>query len=828
MGVGASTSSPIDVNSAVAALLTAPEDAAWTAARDRLLPSELHVPAPALFAALHPSHLRELAAAHPRALALLLDYAVGLMVTAARGTGGAAAHVAALNAARLLTRALPPLLSGGEGGAGFVARLFWEDLLPAGGGAAGDAWVAREEAAGEAVARGAAVAFDAPFDGPPAPGEATPQPPPHPRAPLGVALVNATLSLLFCPGLTVHPMAWEAYEARVAARPRDEGAGGGGGGGDAAAQAPAAVAAAAADTAPPPPPPLTPPADDPAPAPANTTANTVWPSLLWAGGAAFPNLRLPPAREEWLRARAELLRLLIVLLSAPLFALPHTAVAGPPRSPFSDALTLGAAPWAPTLFFSLLNTACGHDAGGGLGAAVPYAGTLLGGGGAAEALTPLCFQALLLLLVYAPHALAAPQKEGDPLPLSQFNIFRHMLATLSAPADLRFVWGGVCRLLQASAPPATALPGAAYRALPFQADVALFAWALVEGCPAAPHYLHGAGGGGAGMALLPELAAPLLHLALCNRQSAVRAPLVQLAVLLLLRLSAGRAFGVALNARLGARGVAALPVELPPLDGEDGGAHVDVLLLVVHKLVVDGGPAHTQLLPLLLTLVQNVAPFAKGLSMAASARLLGLLEVFSSPRYLFAGEKHWTVTAQVLGILNSILRYQFESNAALVYSLLRRRELLERLATLTLAGFREGEAVARAAAATAGASGAAGTGLEPLAGLGAAPPAADAAALPPRPPHRPRARTPAPAASAALTDAWWEAARVTLPLQPLLHMVAYLAPRVEEAGKEGADEETLLALLRRETMAGVLPPPEPIVCVNQLCLVKLCLFFEPH
>jgi hypothetical protein len=775
-----------DIVSAVSALLSnAPSESAWRDARDRLLSSTLELPTAPLFQSLHASHVRELAFKQPHSVALLLDHAIGLLAAAGAPGAGAAGHTAALNAARLLARLLPALMEEGQGGGAFCERYFWEDALPAvgSGGDAGVVWAARPARA---------LAADAPFEAaaPAAPADCSPP---------GLALTHALLALLFCPNLTVHPYSWEAYEARCA-----EAAAAAAGGGTAAAAAD--PAAGGAPGAPPPPRALTP-------------ANSVYPSLVWAGGAVFPTLRPPPARDEWLRARVDLLRLLLALLSGPLYAAPGGGGGGgPPRSRFGDALTGGAAPWAPTLFFSLLNTACGYAPGGGLDG-VPYAGALLGGGGAGEAVAALSLQALLALLDYAPH-------EGSNGEAPAFNVFRHLLARLEAPADLAFVWGGVGRLLKAAAPPpAGALPGPAWRELPLQAEALCLAWALVDGCPAAPHYLHGVGAGDA----LPALVAPALALLLASRKPPGRGAVAQLAALLLSRLSAGRAFGVALNTRLGPRGVSALPRELPPIDGDDGGAHVDVLLLVIHRVVVDGGPATAPLLPLLLALLSNVAPYAKALSQVASTKLLALLELFATPRFLFANERHVQITAQVLGVLNALVGYQFESNAPLVYAMLRRRELFSRLATASPRACREAEAAAAAAAApstataaplllpaalspAAAAAGAAGTGLEtpPLAPPPAPPPAPAA----PQPP----ARKPA---AVAVTDEWWEGARAQLPLKPLLHMIEYLAPRVDSAAP-AADEEALLALLRRETLAGVLPPPLPIVCVPRFFYTPYC------
>jgi hypothetical protein len=269
---------------------------------------------------------------------------------------------------RLLTRLLPIVFEGGEGDP-FLQKLFWEGQVPTAvqqhvqplpvaaapatapaAAPAASAATAPSTEAGAPAAAAPATAAPAPApasggddgdddeDGPAAggayskhPGTAhitweplAQQPGAPPRAPLGTALTHAVMRALFLADFTVDSGQFDVYAAKRAqpAHPHTHDPGTGAGApapaaGQAQAGAEGEEAAAAADAAAAAPPPVVP-----------DEANAVWPMLLWKGGAVFPNLS-PPANAKWTANRAELLRLLIALVSITLYAPPS------PMSPVS-------------------------------------------------------------------------------------------------------------------------------------------------------------------------------------------------------------------------------------------------------------------------------------------------------------------------------------------------------------------------------------------------------------------------------------------------------------------------------------------------------------
>lgn len=112
------------------------------------------------------------------------------------------------------------------------------------------------------------------------------------------------------------------------------------------------------------------------------------------------------------------------------------------------------------------------------------------------------------------------------------------------------------------------------------------------------------------------------------------------------------------------------------------GTHADLLVTVFHKIITTG---HQRLQPLfdcLLTILVNVSPYLKTLSMVASTKLLHLLEAFSTPWFLFSAPTNHHLVFFLLEIFNNIIQYQFDGNSNLVYTIIRKRQVFHALANL--------------------------------------------------------------------------------------------------------------------------------------------------
>lgn len=260
-----------------------------------------------------------------------------------------------------------------------------------------------------------------------------------------------------------------------------------------------------------------------------------------------------------------------------------------------------------------------------------------------------------------------------------------------------------------------------------------------------------------------------------------------------------------------------LPSDFPALcsqvSGEVGAiTGNDVLVLTLHKAVVDSCPRLTPLLPTLLTILQNTAPYTKNLSLYASQRLIALVDVFSSPRFLFSREHNWRLIAQALGALTSLLQHQFESNPTLVYTLLTRKIVILGLVELTLESWEARKKLRQqqSSASSHGVLEETRNGATKQTGSETEKVAAFQASQPPQVENLQRAEV---LESWSPNHHWWSECKRNLPLQFLTSAINYLAPRVETfaALNPSMDAQGIIGYLKRETLTGVVPPPGNVV-----------------
>jgi hypothetical protein len=756
--------------------------------------------------------------------------------------GGAASALRVMNAVRLLTRLLPIVFENPAASAGFVDQLFWQNRIPAlpdsptgvssseAGVAAVNATAAAPAAAPPAAASGAAE--------PSEPSEPVRWEPLHPgataadRPPLGRQLVHAVMRCLFFPGLTVTLAQWDMYATRKETA-------------EAAAEAAAAAAAAAGDTA----------AASGSAAPVAAVrvqdSNAVWPMLMWTGGVTFPPV--PRSADPGHMAnRIELLRLLVATCSQPLFCMPDAH--NPPRSRFMDELTGGACPFAPTLFYSLLNEALAYDP---VGWGIPYASAMV-----TDRDEPMCtaaLQALILLLDYSPKVAAAAAassggSEGtaaDAAGLAQFNVFRMLLSSISDPSDVGRLLSAFARLLASIPAAQESLLPQSRKPIAFHRELLVLLWKLLDENEAFHRFVL-VGSNAAGDSSV--LVAPLLYLMWQGRNDVTQVGLVHLCTFILLLLSGERSFCVSLNR---AAGMQPLP-DMVPGSYTATSSLSDLAILTFHRLIVDGHPGLSTLYSCFLTIIANLSPYAKSVSPAASAKLLSLLELFSAPRFLFAQPNNYAYCQMLVEAFSNIIQYQYESNGVTAYLMVTRREIFERLASLNAdewaasslgaattaaapdqprqepgaptAAERDEDAAARrnlvdrlaqdryvaGGAKPAPVLSTDGTLVSPSGASTAGEPSGEQEA-PPATAQAPTSANGAGKDEAQIwrpSEAWFSTVRPQIPLSAPLRLIAYLAPLISEHIRiNGAlqNDEDIIEFLRFTTVVGVLPVPHPIL-----------------
>lgn len=368
---------------------------------------------------------------------------------------------------------------------------------------------------------------------------------------------------------------------------------------------------------------------------------------IWAAGVGFA--RNPPRNSAHDAARTELLRLLLTCCSDTIYRTPSNTTA---HNKWITYITSSENRHALPLFTSLLNTVCSYSPEG-LG--LPYNHLLFN-----DTLEPLVEVALQILIVTLDHDTEPDENEKVP-----DNLFINYLSRIHRDEDLQLVLAGVARLLN-NPLLQTYLPNSAKKVHLHQELLVLF-WKICDYNKKFMYYVLKSSD-------VLEILVPILYHLNESRADHSRVGLMHIGVFILLLLSGERNFGVRLNKPY----TATVPMDIPVFTG----THADLLIIVFHKIITTG---HQRLQPLfdcLLTILVNVSPYLKTLSMVASSKLLHLLEAFSTPWFLFSHPNHHQLVFFLLEMFNNIIQYQFDGNSNLVYTMIRKRAVFHSLATL--------------------------------------------------------------------------------------------------------------------------------------------------
>lgn len=228
-----------------------------------------------------------------------------------------------------------------------------------------------------------------------------------------------------------------------------------------------------------------------------------------------------------------------------------------------------------------------------------------------------------------------------------FNIFRRLLGSIETPDQLNFIYKGFVRLLNNTyQAEKTYLPYSITRVTIEQELLILF-WKCLEEIPAfMPYILKSCD--------ITQVLVPICYFMLEGRKDISKVGLMYLCTFTLLKLSGERNFSVALNKPYHLQ----LPVDIPLFTG----SYADLLIIVLHKLVVSGTEKLSALYSCFLTIICNISPYCKSLGTVASIKMINLLQLFTSPKFLYASESNHVYVCMLLESLNNIIQYQYEGN----------------------------------------------------------------------------------------------------------------------------------------------------------------------
>ncbi|XP_023676323.1 protein HID1 isoform X2 [Paramormyrops kingsleyae] len=387
---------------------------------------------------------------------------------------------------------------------------------------------------------------------------------------------------------------------------------------------------------------------------------------IWEAGVGFA--QSPPLNYIHDLNRTELLKLLLTCFSEAMYLPPSSEnnILNPWVTFFCSTDNRHALP----LFTSLLNVVCAYDP---VGYGIPYNHLLF-----SDYREQLVEHAVQILIVTLEHEGGAAPGHSQPLDstgspaslddqdfVGPDNLFVNYLSRIHREEDFGFILKGLARLLT-NPLIQTYLPNSTKK-IQFHQELLVLFWKLCDFNKKFLFFVLKSSD-------VLDVLVPILYYLNDARADQSRVGLMHIGVFILLLLSGERNFGVRLNKPYAVR----VPMDIPVFTG----THADLLIVVFHKIITSG---HQRLQPLfdcLLTIVVNVSPYLKSLSMVASNKLLHLLEAFSTPWFLFSVSQNHHLVFFLLEVFNNIIQYQFDGNCNLVYAIIRKRSVFHQLANL--------------------------------------------------------------------------------------------------------------------------------------------------
>ncbi|CAL1588251.1 unnamed protein product [Knipowitschia caucasica] len=380
---------------------------------------------------------------------------------------------------------------------------------------------------------------------------------------------------------------------------------------------------------------------------------------IWEAGVGFA--QSPPLNYIHDLNRTELLRLLLTCFSEAMYLPPSSdnSILNPWVTFFCSAENRHALP----LFTSLVNVVCAYDP---IGFGIPYNHLLF-----SDYREQLVEQAVQILIVTLEHDGGPPRRPVSPASIEEQefagpeNLFVNYLSRIHREEDFDFVLKGLARLLT-NPLTQTYLPNSTKK-IQFHQELLVLFWKLCDFNKKFLFFVLKSSD-------VLDILVPILYYLNDARADQSRVGLMHIGVFILLLLSGERNFGVRLNKPYSLN----VPMDIPVFTG----THADLLIVVFHKIITTG---HQRLQPLfdcLLTIIVNVSPYLKSLSMVSANKLLHLLEAFSTNWFLFSLAQNHHLVFFLLEAFNNIIQYQFDGNCNLVYAIIRKRNVFHQLANL--------------------------------------------------------------------------------------------------------------------------------------------------
>eukprot|EP01124_Arcella_intermedia_P005735 TRINITY_DN13387_c0_g2_i1.p1 TRINITY_DN13387_c0_g2~~TRINITY_DN13387_c0_g2_i1.p1 ORF type:complete len:796 (+),score=170.98 TRINITY_DN13387_c0_g2_i1:160-2388(+) len=284
-------------------------------------------------------------------------------------------------------------------------------------------------------------------------------------------------------------------------------------------------------------------------------------------------------------------------------------------------------------------------------------------------------QLLGILLEYRQSPLVAnraplnAEKNASQDTVQLKNTLAEHLANLSHPDDLSLLWNGIITILNnpliatnTYLPYSTKLTSA-------RQEMLIFLW---HNLMISKNFLEW----GIKHNKLMDITYPIIYYLHEGRKDQPQLGMVHLGIFILFYLSGYREFAVALNTPFN---------KVPRFTSQNH--YVTFSDFLISSLILIICDSHERIHPLrecCLTILANITPYTKTLSLITANNLLKLFTLITKPKFLFSNEQNYRCCFFLLESFNNILQYQFSGNMNVVYAIIKNNTAFTELQKLKI------------------------------------------------------------------------------------------------------------------------------------------------
>ena len=275
-----------------------------------------------------------------------------------------------------------------------------------------------------------------------------------------------------------------------------------------------------------------------------------------------------------------------------------------------------------------------------------------------QILVTYTLQLMLVLILY-------PIPETPGLTTTK-NFYRHFLGRLHRPQDFQFIVDGMTRILnQPLQEKSSYLPGA-QSPTKFAPEMIMLFWEITQCNKRFRSFIIDT-------ERAHDFVILTLFYAMEYKNDASKQGVVRMCAFLLQTLSVETNFGISLNKTF--EGQDSLPPSIKIAGFK--GTYADFLIQVgfaawkqhpqanalqsIYNLITTSQGKLSAIYPALLAIINNIAAYLEGISLASSSKLMQLFSSMSSPSFLLANETNHDLLRSLLESINAIVEHQYKS-----------------------------------------------------------------------------------------------------------------------------------------------------------------------